>query len=63
MGADGKMTMEIEPPFADDPAAPRAARVERLVREYAARLERRWQREAAQLPWGDMTTHLRLPAP
>lgn len=62
MGADGRMTMEIEPSFTDDASLPRAERVERLVREYAARLEKRWQREAAQLPWGDMTTHLRFPA-
>lgn len=62
MGADGKMTMEIEPALSDDPAAPRAVRVENLVRQYAARLEQRWRREAAQLPWGDMATHLRFPA-
>jgi lauroyl/myristoyl acyltransferase len=60
MGADGRMAIEIEPPLADDAAAPRALRVERLVREYAGRLERRWQREPAQIPWGDMAAHLRF---
>jgi lauroyl/myristoyl acyltransferase len=54
MGAEGTMTMEIEPPFVGN--------AEGLVREFAARLARRWSRDAAQLPWGDMVTHLRFPA-
>jgi len=62
LGTDGRMTIDIEPPLADDAAAPRALRVERLVREFAARLEKRWQSDACQLPWGDMATQLRFPA-
>jgi lauroyl/myristoyl acyltransferase len=61
MGADGRLTIEIETPLEDDAAAPRAARVARLVDQYAARLEARWRRDPAQLPWGDMATQLRFP--
>jgi len=63
MGVDGRLTIDIEAPFPDDAAAPRPARVERLSGEYASRLARRWQADPAQLPWGDMATHLRFPAP
>ena len=61
MGTDGRLAMHIGRPLAADPALPRAERNGRLVREYAERVRRQWERDPAQIPWNDMNNHLRLP--
>jgi lauroyl/myristoyl acyltransferase len=59
---DGRILIEINPPLAGaEDTDDRPAQVERLVRQYAARLRAFWLQHPGDLPWFQMKRHLDLP--
>lgn len=62
MRAGGKILMEISSPMEDDSDRDNSQeRVDRLVRAYAAHLERIWRSHPADIPWSQMRWHLKYP--
>jgi len=59
---DGRIRIEIGPALADDPRQDRAARTERLLRQFVAHLQQQWQEHPADISWFQMQRHLNLPA-